>query len=35
VPRSPLAPGFPKEFDDGQYVLEPVGRAPVFDFIFL
>ncbi len=35
VPRPPLAQGFPKEIGNGEYVLEPIGRAAVFDILFL
>lgn len=35
VPRRPLARGFPSEAIPGEYVLQPIGAAWVFDFLFL
>jgi FkbM family methyltransferase len=35
VPRPPLAHGFPQETGRGEYVLQPIGAARVFDFLFL
>lgn len=35
VPRQPLARGFPRETAAGEYVLQPIGAALIFDFLFL